>query len=133
MIDKSLNDHSNNGEAMKHDNNGISNLSDQQCSACSGETPALTASEAEKLIAELHDDWILDADGSALLRRFKVKGFAKAVYLSNLCAWLADNEGHHPDVCYGWGYCHVTLTTHELNGLSQNDFILAAKLDKLVA
>jgi len=61
------------------------------------------------------------------------KGYAKAVYHANLAAWLADREGHHPDVAFGWGYCEVTFTTHDLNGLSENDFICAAKLDRLLA
>lgn len=81
---------------------------------------------------ELHDDWKLE-EGKSLVRRFEFKGFAKSVYLTNLCVWLADQEGHHPDIAFGWGYCQVTLTTHDIDGLSENDFIWAAKLDKLIA
>jgi len=51
--------------------------------------------------------------------------------LTNLCAWLADEQGHHPDIAFGWGYCQVTLTTHDLDALSENDFIWAARLSEL--
>ena len=53
--------------------------------------------------------------------------------LANLAAWHGDKQGHHPDVAFGWGYCSISYTTHEIGGLSENDFICAAKLDALVA
>ncbi|WP_108860157.1 4a-hydroxytetrahydrobiopterin dehydratase [Ruegeria sp. Alg231-54] len=108
-------------------------LSDRTCVPCSGGVPALTRDEANTHMAELSSGWQLDADAMMLSRNFKFKGFAKATYLANLCAWLADQQGHHPDVCFGWGYVDVKLTTHEIGGLSENDFIWAAKLDQLTA
>lgn len=108
------------------------NLSSQHCKPCNGEVPALTADEAARLLASIDSQWQLSEAGDAIVRRFTVKGFAKAVYLANLCSWLADREGHHPDIAFGWGYCAVTLTTHDIAGLSENDFIWAAKLDALV-
>ena len=84
-------------------------------------------------LKELHSDWTLSDDGTAITRQFVFKGFAKAVYLSNLCVWLADEENHHPDLAFGWGYCSVTLTTHDTNALTEQDINWAKKLDSLVA
>ncbi len=81
----------------------------------------------------LHDDWALSEDGKSITRAFTFKGFAKATYMANLAAFLGDKEGHHPDIAFGWGYCRVTFTSHEAGGLTQNDFICAAKLDEMVA
>jgi len=106
-------------------------LDEKSCAPCEGGVPVLSVDQAKSLHAKLHANWTLSADGKSLVRRYEFKGFAKSVYLSNLCVWLADQEGHHPDIAFGWGYCEVTLTTHESDGLSENDFIWAAKLDKL--
>lgn len=111
------------------DNN---DLLSQHCKPCNGEVPALTSSQLTELKASIDAQWQLSEAGDALVRRFSFKGFAKAVYLANLCSWLADREGHHPDIAFGWGYCQVTLTTHDLGALSENDFIWAAKLDDLL-
>lgn len=108
------------------------NLSSQHCKPCNGEVPALSASEVAEHATNIDPQWQLSEAGDALVRRFTFKGFAKAVYLANLCSWLADKEGHHPDIAFGWGYCEVTLTTHDLGGLSENDFIWAARLDALL-
>jgi 4a-hydroxytetrahydrobiopterin dehydratase len=53
--------------------------------------------------------------------------------MANMIAWLGDRQGHHPDIAFGWGYCSVSFTTHEIDGLSNNDFICAAKLDQITA
>ena len=109
-------------------------LSDKNCVPCEGGVPALSRAEAEALMAELDGDWRLDmADGGRLLRRLEFKGFAKAVYTANLAAYLADREGHHPDISFGWGYCELVWTTHAIGGLSENDFICAAKFDRMLA
>ncbi|MEZ5421181.1 MAG: 4a-hydroxytetrahydrobiopterin dehydratase [Vicinamibacterales bacterium] len=111
----------------------VCDLRDRTCQPCQGGTPPLDAEACAKLMGELHGDWRLDAAARSLSRRFEFKGFAKAVQMANLAAWLGDKQGHHPDVTFGWGYCAVTYTTHEIGGLSENDFICAAKLDALVA
>jgi len=110
---------------------GEKKLSDRICSPCSGSIPAMSTEAIESMLVELNDKWRLGVDGKSITRRYTFKGFAKAVYLSNLCVWLADEQGHHPDIAFGWGYCQVTLTTHDINALSENDFIWAAHLDKL--
>lgn len=109
------------------------NEPDKHCKPCNGELPPLSPADIANEMKRLHEDWQLNENGDALQRRFEFKGFAKAVYLSNLCCWLADREGHHPDIAFGWGYCNVTLTTHEMSGLSDNDFIWAARLDALLS
>lgn len=107
-------------------------LASKSCEPCKGGVPALSLADATAMMTKLHADWDLDDKGNKLTRTFKYKGFAKAVYQANLAAWLADQEGHHPDISFGWGYCTILFTTHDIDGLSENDFICAAKLDDLV-
>lgn len=109
-----------------------SELSHKHCAPCDGQMPLLSPQEIDEFSQQLHSDWQLSANSAVLSRSFRFKGFAKATYLANLCAWLADREGHHPDVSFGWGYCNVTITTHDVNGLTENDFIWASRLDALM-
>ena len=108
-------------------------LSDKTCAPCNGEIPAMSTDAAQDMMTQLHTDWAYDTTAQSLTRAFAFKGFAKATELANLAAWHGNKQGHHPDIAFGWGYCRVTYTTHEINGLSENDFICAAKLDVLVA
>ncbi|WP_227751849.1 4a-hydroxytetrahydrobiopterin dehydratase [Tabrizicola oligotrophica] len=105
----------------------VCDLTNRDCAPCRGEGEVL-ADPAARLSA-LHPDWRLD--GQRLTRRFGFKGFARAVQMANLAAWLGEKLGHHPDVGFGWGWCEVTFTSHELGGLSDNDFIAAARLDAI--
>ena len=77
--------------------------------------------------------WSLSDDGRAIIRRFDFKGFAKAVEMANLAAWLGNRHNHHPDVAFGWGYCQVSFTTHDAGGLTDADFACAAHLDALLS
>ncbi|MGB7261716.1 MAG: 4a-hydroxytetrahydrobiopterin dehydratase [Albidovulum sp.] len=104
-------------------------LGNRSCAPCQSEGTPLA--DPAPMMSRLHPDWRLD--GARICRRFTFKGFAKAVQMANLAAWLGDKMGHHPDVGFGWGWCEVTFTSHELGGLSENDFICAARLDALVA
>ena len=108
-------------------------LKDKTCQPCQGGIPPLDRDVSAAMLHDLHADWRLDATAVTLTRRVAFKGFAKAVQMANLAAWLGDKQGHHPDVAFGWGYCAVSYTTHEIGGLSENDFICAAKLDALIA
>ena len=99
---------------------------------CSADTPVLDRDAALAAMKELDDGWRLSEDGTTITRRIEVKGFAKAVYLANLAAWMADRHGHHPDVAFGWGYCEVSYTTHEAGGLSEIDITCAQDFDGLV-
>lgn len=103
------------------------------CVSCSAATPKLTPDECRALMAGLHGDWVLDPAAASITRAFAFKGFAKPVQLANLCAWYAEKTGHHPDIAFGWGYCRVTYTTHEIGGLSEVDFAVAEGFDRLVA
>jgi len=85
------------------------------------------------LMSQLHDNWAVCAQSKTLSRRFEFKGFAKAVSMANLCAWLSDQQGHHADITFGWGYCTVLLTTHDIGALSENDFIWATRLDDMLS
>lgn len=109
----------------------ITNLTIRQCKDLPKGTPALDEDAIAQLMTQLHNDW--RADAGKLTRRFEVKGYAAAHMLANAAAFLAEREGHHPDICFGWGWCEVTFWTHTVGGLSDNDFICAAKLDALVA
>lgn len=111
----------------------MTELKSKKCAACDGSLPPLSDGEVEVLKAQLDPSWIMDEQGKSLLRKFAFKGFAKATYTANLAAFISDKEGHHADIAFGWGYCHVTYTSHELGGLSENDFICAAKLDAAIS
>lgn len=110
----------------------MTDLTEQTCAACEGWAPALSDKTLAELHAKLDPDWELDKNSQKLSRTFRFKAFAKAVYTANLAAFISDKEGHHGDVAFGWGYCTVTFTSHELGRLSENDFICAAKLDAAV-
>jgi len=118
---------------MTSDQPATSNLSAQSCIPCQGGIAPFGQKEIAALMPELDTAWTVTNDGTALMRRLQFKGFAKAVYHANLAAFLADQEGHHPDIAFGFGYCQVVFTTHEANGLTQNDFICAAKFDQAIA
>ena len=102
-------------------------LTRRDCAPCRGEGDIL--GDPTALMSRLHADWRLE--GRRLLRRYSFKGFAKAVQMANLAAWLGEHLGHHPDVAFGWGWCEVAFTSHELAGLTENDFIAAARLDAI--
>ena len=107
-------------------------LARKTCKPCEGGVPPLAPDEAARLLERL-DGWALSGDGRAIRRRFEFKGFAKAVEMANLAAWVGNSQGHHPDIAFGWGYCEVAFTTHAAGGLTENDFICAARLDALLA
>lgn len=79
------------------------------------------------------EGWKMSDDGKTISRRFEFKGFAKAVQMANVAAWLGDRNDHHPDIAFGWGYCTVSFTTHDAGGLTEKDFDCAGKLDQLTA
>ena len=106
-------------------------LHKRACLPCAGDMPLLSQAEVQENINLLHTDWLLNNEHRVITRKYVVKGFAKAVYLANLTAYMADREGHHPDIAFGWGYCSVSFTTHDSGGLTINDFICAQKLDKM--
>jgi len=109
----------------------MSELSGKKCVPCDGGVPPLSGAEAAALIGQLHGDWRLAADSKSLKRAYKFKDFHRTMGFVNAVAYIANAEDHHPDLEVGYDYCRVTYTTHAIGGLSQNDFICAAKLDRL--
>jgi 4a-hydroxytetrahydrobiopterin dehydratase len=110
----------------------MSPLAQEACQACTGSTPVVAGEELDALRAELHADWHLDEDGRGIRRAVRFPDFAEAFAFATRVAFVAENEGHHPDLLIGWGRCEVRLTTHAVNGLTRNDFIVAAKVDRIL-
>lgn len=104
-------------------------LTAKSCATVEGGVSSLSEKDVAKLKAKLDPSWRIDEQKLSLARWFTFKGFAKAAFTANLAAYLSDREGHHADIAFGWGYCKITFTSHDLGGLSENDFICAAKLD----
>jgi 4a-hydroxytetrahydrobiopterin dehydratase len=92
--------------------------------------PPLTSGEAETLLPQAPNRQLLE-NGSRLERRFAFKNFAAALAFVNRVGDLAEAEGHHPDITFGWGYANLLFYTHKINGLHENDFIMAAKVNEL--
>lgn len=110
----------------------MSELTDRHCVPCEGGVDPLSREASERLLAELDDGWSLTDDGKEIRREFAFKGFQRTMMFVNAVAWVANEEGHHPDMEVGWGRCLVRYSTHAIDGLSDNDFICAAKIDRLL-
>lgn len=106
-------------------------LNAKSCLPCRGGIPPLTQKEAEKLLFEV-PGWVLKEGASKIERKFDFPDFLSALQFVNQVGKLAETEGHHPDIALGWGYCHVLFYTHKINGLHENDFIMASKVNALV-
>ena len=107
----------------------MSDLATRRCKPCEGGIPALTPAEAARLIAQISSDWVLTDSAAAIRREFRFRDFYRTMSFVNALAHLANIEDHHPDLEVGYNYCRVTYTTHAIGGLSENDFVCAAKLD----
>lgn len=103
-------------------------LAGKTCVPCKGGIPPLNASEAESFHKQV-PKWELTDSATWLRRSFNFKNFAAALDFVNKVGALAEAEGHHPDIAFGWGYADVSLQTHKIKGLHENDFIMAAKID----
>jgi 4a-hydroxytetrahydrobiopterin dehydratase len=109
----------------------MTELNQMKCLPCEGGVDPLTSAKARELSAQLHADWDLTADSKAIRREFKFKDFYRTMSFVNAVAHVANLEDHHPDLEVGYGYCRVHFTTHAIKGLSENDFICAAKIDRI--
>ncbi len=105
-------------------------LLDQQCMPCRGSVPPLKAKALDYFRKQLGEGWNLVGEHH-IEKEFTRKDWREAVEFTNRIADLADREGHHPDILLTYGKVKVTLWTHKIDGLSENDFILAAKIDPL--
>ena len=104
----------------------------RQCTPCEGGVPPLTADAAQELLGALHQNWEISADGKWIRREFNFTGFNRTMGFVNAAAWIANTEGHHPDMEVHYSQCVINYSTHAIDGLSENDFICAAKIDRLV-
>ena len=105
-------------------------LTDKKCVACEGGVPPLNSAQCS-VFSEQVPEWKIAPDTKSISREFAFKDFKSALAFVNKIGALAEEEGHHPDLTLGWGKVGVFLTTHAIHGLSENDFILAAKIDLL--
>ena len=105
-------------------------LASKNCSPCEGGTEPLAQEVASALLDRL-EGWIFGS-ASEIVRKFKFGDFKQAMDFVNRVAEIAENEGHHPDIYVRYNRVALTLSTHAIGGLSENDFILAAKIDRLV-
>jgi len=105
-------------------------LTEKSCVPCRGGIPAMTKDQAEKMTS-LTLGWELFEDAKKIRHTYEVTDFVQALKLVELIAELAETEGHHPDITFGWGYCTVVFYTHKIGGLHENDFIMAAKVNEL--
>ncbi|NLN78020.1 MAG: 4a-hydroxytetrahydrobiopterin dehydratase [Armatimonadetes bacterium] len=105
------------------------NLADAKCAACEGLEPKLSAQEIENNLRQTQG-WELKANAT-IERTFKFINFANAMEFAKGIARIAEEENHHPELHVSWGKVRVELTTHSLGGLSTNDFIVAAKINRL--
>lgn len=106
-------------------------LFDKNCKPCNDGISPLTQKEAETLLEQL-SDWILDDSGIQISKVFRFKNFYQTISFINAIAWIVNQENHHPDLKISYNCCRVHFTTHSIHGLSENDFICAAKIDQLI-
>ena len=106
-------------------------LTKRHCEPCEGGVEPLGHDEAKQLLDQLHADWRLSDDGLEISRHFAFPAYSRTLGFANAVAWVAISEGHHPVLTVSYGSCDVSYTTHAINGLSDNDFICAAKIDRL--
>jgi 4a-hydroxytetrahydrobiopterin dehydratase len=107
-------------------------LTAKHCKPCEGGVEPLTPKRARALLAQV-EGWQLNDAGTEISRAFPFPDFVQAMAFAGAIAWMAEREGHHPDLEIGWGRCLVRYSTHAIHGLSENDFIFAAKVDALAA
>jgi 4a-hydroxytetrahydrobiopterin dehydratase len=111
----------------------MSDLANKKCIPCKGGTPPFDTSEIHKYLKKV-DGWDVKSDEEKsffLTKEFKFKNFIESQNFINKVGNIAEVEGHHPDISFGWGYCKIKIFTHAIKGLAESDFILAAKIDNI--
>jgi 4a-hydroxytetrahydrobiopterin dehydratase len=108
----------------------IETLAEKTCTPCRGGVPPLTREEALRLQSQALD-WALRDDDRRIERTFRFRNFREALAFVHRVGELAEAEGHHPDISFGWGYATVSLSTKKIKGLHENDFIMASKIDRM--
>ncbi len=111
----------------------MSELADKKCVSCEGNISPFDVKEIHKYLKKV-DGWHVKSDNEKsyfLIKEFKFKNFLESQDFTNKVGIIAEKEGHHPDISFGWGYCKIKIFTHAIKGLAESDFILAAKIDKI--
>jgi len=113
----------------------MSDLTEKKCLPCEGGVLPFDISEIHKYQKKV-DGWDLTKDNKEvffLSKKFNFDNFLESQKFVNEVGKISEEEGHHPDISFGWGYAKIKITTHAIEGLSENDFILAAKIDKIIS
>jgi len=105
-------------------------LAQKKCTPCRGGIPPLTHEEAERFQLQT-PNWELRDDRHRIERTFRFRNFQEALVFVRDVGNLAETEGHHPDLSFGWGYATISLRTKKIKGLHENDFIMASKIDRI--
>ena len=111
----------------------MSDLAEKKCVPCEGNIPPFKVEEIHSYLKKV-DGWSVKEDGLDgyhLIKDFKFENFLKSQDFVNKVGEIAEEEGHHPDIWFGWGYAKIKIYTHAIKGLAESDFILAAKIDKI--
>jgi 4a-hydroxytetrahydrobiopterin dehydratase len=108
-------------------------LADQRCEVCRPGMPHLSDEEANELLSEISSSWEILGGHEKLRRRFKTADFGESMACAVRIGFVAEIEGHHPDLHVHWGRLVIDVTTHAAKGLTRNDFVLAAKIDRLLS
>ena len=109
----------------------MNELSEQHCKACEGGAAPLTLAEAQKLLNKVKG-WEINADGIEITRTLVFKNYYHTLAFVNASAYISHRENHHPDLEVSYNKCVVRYSTHAIGGLSENDFICAAKVNALI-
>ena len=115
-------------------NSSMNDLLKKKCVPCEGGVLPFDISEIHKYQKKV-DGWNISTDEKKIFflnKKFQFKNFVDSQNFINKVGQISENEGHHPDISFGWGYAEIKITTHAIEGLSENDFILAAKIDQLI-
>lgn len=111
----------------------MTDLLERRCKPCEGGVEPLSGESAGELLAALDPSWSLSDDGKSISRQFAFPAFSWTIAFVNAVAWIATTEGHHPELTVNYGSCLVRYKTTAIDGLSDNDFICAAKVDRIAA
>lgn len=107
----------------------MSDLAEQSCVPCKGGVPPMEAEAAERLLARLDEGWSV-VETHHLERTYEFPDFAEALAFVNAIGEIAEAQGHHPDIYLAWGRVGVEIWTHKIDGLTESDFVLAARFDR---
>ena len=110
----------------------MATLADRQCIPCKGDVPALKGADLARFTQELGGSWHV-VDEHHLEKEFKFKNFRQALDFTNRVGEVAEEQGHHPDIYLAWGKVKLTIWTHKIDGLTESDFVFAAKSDRMLS